>query len=128
MRRDPPSRLFMNDGHTRTALVLAGGAARGAYEVGVVQHVVEDVARDLGRPIRFDILCGTSVGALNACGLAAFADRGAASIHEVIDVWSTLDVAQLVKPDVRGVLQMGARFLGRDPPSDKDKDVPVREG
>lgn len=114
--------------HDRTALVLAGGAARGAYEVGVVQHVLEHVARDLGHPIRFDILCGTSVGALNACGLAAFADRGPASIHEVIDVWTSLQVAELVKPDVRGVMQMGARFLGRESAPDKDRDVPVREG
>src|SRR5262249_55591639 len=57
----------------RTALVLAGGAARGAYKVGVVQHVVEEVSRDLGREVRLDVISGTSVGALNACGLAAFA-------------------------------------------------------
>ncbi|HEX7603663.1 MAG TPA: patatin-like phospholipase family protein, partial [Polyangiaceae bacterium] len=64
----------------RLALVLAGGAARGAYEVGVVQYVVEEVAREIGRPVPFDIICGTSVGALNACGLAAFADEGAGAI------------------------------------------------
>lgn len=110
----------------RIALVLAGGAARGAYEVGVVQHVLGDVARSLARPIRFDILCGTSVGALNACGLAAFADRGADSIHEVIDVWTKLQVNDLVRPDVRGVMQMGARFLGRERPVPSG--VPVREG
>lgn len=128
---DPPHRH-----HDRTALVLAGGAARGAYEVGVVQHVLENVARDLGHPVRFDVLCGTSVGALNACGLAAFADRGARSIHNVIDVWTSLQVAELVKPDVRGIMTMGARFLGRDAAADKDRardsareiDVPVREG
>src|SRR5262245_42819573 len=96
----------------RTALVLARGAARGAYEVGVVQHIVEEVARDLGRPIRFDVLCGTSVGALNACGLAAYAELGAASIHRVIEVWTSLQVSELVRPDVRGILQMGARLLG----------------
>jgi NTE family protein len=106
--------------------VLAGGAARGAYEVGVVQHVVEEVARDLGRPIRFDVLCGTSVGALNACGLAAFADRGPASIHELVDVWTSLKVAELVKTDVRGILQMGARLLGRA--ATPAEGVPVREG
>ncbi|MEZ4293436.1 MAG: patatin-like phospholipase family protein [Polyangiaceae bacterium] len=112
--------------HDRTALVLAGGAARGAYEVGVVQHVVEEVARDLGRPIRFDVLCGTSVGALNACGLAAFADRGPASIHECIGVWTKLQIAELVRPDVRGVMELGARFLGRE---DRPRNgVPAREG
>ena len=112
---------------TRTALVLAGGAARGAYEVGVVQHVVEDVARDLGHPIRFDVLCGTSVGALNACGLAAFADRGPRSIDELVGVWTHLDVADLVRFDTRGILQMGGRLLGRAAPPPSG-DVPVREG
>ena len=110
----------------RTALVLAGGAARGAYEVGVVQHVIEEVSRDLGRDVRFDVLCGTSVGALNACGLAAFADLGRARIDRVIDVWTRLKVADLVRPDARGILAMGARLLGRTPP--REEGTPVREG
>ncbi|APR79506.1 Patatin [Minicystis rosea] len=97
----------------RTAFVLAGGAARGAYEVGVMQHVMEDVARDLGHDIRLDVLCGTSVGALNACGLAAFADLGRNAIDRVVDVWTKLRVADLVRPDTRGILSMGARLLGR---------------
>lgn len=90
-----------------------------------MQHVVQDVARALGRPIRFDILCGTSVGALNACGLAAFADRGPEAIHEVVSVWTGLNINELVQPDVRGVLGMGARLLGR---AQTASEVPVREG
>src|SRR5438046_5965792 len=57
------------------ALILAGGAARGAYEVGVVMHILTEVAKDIGRPVPFDVLCGTSVGAINACTLAAHADE-----------------------------------------------------
>ena len=111
----------------RTALVLAGGAARGAYEVGVVQHVLEEVGRDLGRPIRLDVLCGTSVGALNACGLAAYADLAPrARMSRVIDVWTGLDVNELVQPDVKGVMAMGARLLGRA--ASRSDAVPVREG
>ncbi len=109
----------------RTALVLAGGAARGAYEVGVVDHVMTEVARDVGHDIRFDVLSGTSVGALNACGLAAFADEGRTAIRHVIDVWEGLDVNELVRPDARGILEMGARLLGRGGSPDG---VPVREG
>jgi NTE family protein len=110
----------------RTALVLAGGAARGAYEVGVVQHVLEEVARDLGRPVRLDVLSGTSVGTLNACGLAAFADLPARErMGRVVDVWAHLEIEELVKPDVTGVLAMGARLLGRSTPRGAS---PVREG
>lgn len=109
----------------RTALVLAGGAARGAYEVGVVQHVLTQVAKDLGRDVKLDILSGTSVGAINACGLAAFADLGRTRASRLVDVWTRLDVTELTRPDVRGVLQMGARLLGRGPSDDA---VPAREG
>ena len=109
----------------RTAFVLAGGAARGAYEVGVVQHVIEHVARDLGHDIRLDVLCGTSVGALNACGLAAFAHLGRAGVSKVVDIWTSLRIGELVRPDTRGILNMGARLLGRSAPGES---VPAREG
>ncbi|AKT42121.1 patatin-like phospholipase family protein [Chondromyces crocatus] len=108
----------------RTALVLAGGAARGAYEAGVVQYIVEELARDLDHVLRFDVLCGTSVGALNACGLAAFADLGQAGIRRLLEVWTKLEVAELVRPDARGILEMGTRLLGRP----AGARVPAREG
>lgn len=111
----------------RTAFVLAGGAARGAYEVGVMAYIMDAVARDLGREIRLDVLCGTSVGALNACGLAAFADLGRDAAHRVVDVWTKLRLGDLVRPDTRGILTMGARLLGRRGDTGDDL-VPVREG
>ncbi len=100
----------------KVALVLAGGAARGAYEVGVVQHVLESVARELKREIRFDILCGTSVGALNACGLAAWAHEGPGAVQRMLDVWHGLELDSLVKTDVRGVLS-ALRLRAGDQPS-----------
>jgi CRP/FNR family transcriptional regulator, cyclic AMP receptor protein len=48
----------MQDGPTRRALVLSGGGARGAYEAGVVTALCEREA--------FDIVSGTSIGAINA--------------------------------------------------------------
>lgn len=109
----------------RVALVLAGGAARGAYEVGVVQHILEDVATDLGRDVPLDILCGTSVGALNACALAAFADEPRARAARLVDIWTRLRVEDLVQPDLRGLLSMGTRWLrgNRDPST-----IAAREG
>ncbi len=95
----------------KIALVLAGGAARGAYEVGVVQHIVEEVARDLGRDVPLDILCGTSVGALNVCALAAFADEPRARVARLADVWTGLHISELVKVDLHGLLAMGRGLL-----------------
>jgi NTE family protein len=113
-------------GKKRVALVLAGGAARGAYEVGIVAHVLEEVAKTLGREVRFDILCGTSVGALNACALAAHADLPPRERAErLVDVWTSLEIEKLVKTDVTGVLKLGARILGRAVPA---AEMPAREG
>lgn len=98
----------------RLAIVLAGGAARGAYEVGVVQFVLEELPKTLGRPIDVHILCGTSVGALNACALAAFAHLGVGQAAKLKEIWSGLDVQALVKVDTRGITELVGRLLGRN--------------
>lgn len=78
-----------------------------------MQYVMEDVAAYLGRDIRLDVLCGTSVGALNACMFAAFADLGRKAAGRIADLWTKLRVVDLLRPDARGILHMGARLLGR---------------
>jgi NTE family protein len=80
---------------------MAGGAARGAYEVGVIRYILEDIARELGREVPLDVLCGTSVGALNSTFLAAAADdprgRGARLERE----WLSLRMTDVIHPDPR---------------------------
>ena len=51
----------------RFALVLSGGGARGAYEAGVLRYLLDSLPDRLGRPVRFQISTGTSVGAVHAC-------------------------------------------------------------
>ncbi len=111
-------------GH-RVALVLAGGAARGAYEVGVVHYLVEEVSRALGRDVPLDIFCGTSVGALNACALAAFAETPRGRAARLAAIWRTLRVDQLIRIDSQGLMKMGTKLFSRAPSS---KGTPVREG
>ncbi|HEX7672466.1 MAG TPA: hypothetical protein VF395_22890, partial [Polyangiaceae bacterium] len=41
----------------KVALVLAGGGARGAYEVGAVRYILEELPKELGRDVDIDILC-----------------------------------------------------------------------
>ena len=104
----------------RIALILAGGAARGAYEVGVVQHVLEEVSRDLGRPVRFNIYCGTSVGAINACALAAFADLpGPAQAARLRAQWERLRVGHVVRVDTREVFGVVRSMFGRTRKGDR---------
>ena len=54
-----------------TALVLSGGGARAAYQVGVLQAIADMMPPACGNP--FPIICGTSAGALNAANLAVHA-------------------------------------------------------
>jgi NTE family protein len=75
--------------------------------------VLEVLPKSLGREIDVHILCGTSVGALNACALAAFAHLGPKRVDELVRIWSTLDVQELVRVDTRGITDMGGRLLGR---------------
>jgi NTE family protein len=96
----------------RIALVLAGGAARGAYEVGVVRYILEDVAQALGRPVRVDILCGTSVGAINACFLAAAADDPHRALR-LVDHWRRLTVPHVVRVDPAHVWGLVRGLVGR---------------
>src|SRR5262245_62408311 len=106
----PPS------GTSKVGLVLAGGAARGAYEVGVLDHIVEEVARDLGHDVPLDILCGTSVGAINVACLAAWADEPRGRVARLVSVWTGLRMAEMLRPAASGVLDLVRGFLGRGIP------------
>ena len=95
------------------ALILAGGAARGAYEVGVVMHILAEVAKDIGRPVPLDILCGTSVGAVNACTLAAHADNFLKGGEVLVNQWKDLRLDQVVRPSRSEILALAGGLLGR---------------
>src|SRR5512147_499054 len=72
----------------RIALVLSGGGARAAYQVGVLQAIGERLAP--GAPAPFDIVCGTSAGAINASVVAAGGRELAASAARLRDLWCSL--------------------------------------
>ncbi len=79
----------------RTALVLSGGGARGAYEAGVLRYLRGELAEALGAQPRIDVLCGTSIGAVNACFLAALAHRPEDQGEALVDVWRSLKLEEV---------------------------------
>lgn len=99
----------------RVGLVLAGGAARGAYEVGVVRYVLEDVSKALGRDVPIDVLCGTSAGSINAVMLAAHADQPAKRAEMLAHRWTSLKLEDVVRPSAGELLQLAGRLVGRAP-------------
>lgn len=94
-------------------LVLAGGAARGAWEAGVLIHVLRSVGPDIGRPFPFRILSGTSVGAFHAALLAHFADDPLGAADALERAWRGLALGRVVKVDVRAVVALARGLLGR---------------
>jgi NTE family protein len=97
----------------KVAVVLSGGGARGAYEAGVIHYVRNEIATDLGFQPRFDILSGTSVGAINACFLAATADRPDRQGQGLADVWNSLRIEDVFALPPRQLIDASRWFLGR---------------
>jgi NTE family protein len=99
--------------HSRVGLVLAGGSARAAYEVGVIRYVLEDVARALGREVPIDVISGTSAGSINAVMLAAHADKAVARGALLANRWTQLELEKVVRLSPGGILPMVGRMFGR---------------
>ncbi len=84
-------------------LVLSGGGARGAYEVGILSGLIEATAA-LANEARFEIVAGTSVGAINGSWIAANADERSYRIAGLEQLWSSLSLADHMRVDLRGLL------------------------
>jgi NTE family protein len=95
-----------------TGIVLSGGGARGAYEAGVVAGIME-VLKPKRAP--FDVLCGTSVGALNAAYLASHAHVPDMNAPGLISQWQALDLNRHLRFDLRGVLGRKSKLSSLPP-------------
>jgi NTE family protein len=93
----------------RTALILSGGGARAAYQVGVLKAIRELLPAGAANP--FPILCGTSAGAINAATLAVWAEDYARGVDELLDVWENFSANQVYRADPAGIAATGARWL-----------------
>lgn len=97
----------------KTGLILSGGGARAAYQVGVLKAIAV-ILREAGWPPSqnpFQIICGTSAGAINAAAVACYADDFAEAVQKLTDVWEHIVVEQVFRADSLGVLRSGARWL-----------------
>ena len=97
----------------KTGLILTGGGARAAYQVGVLQAISQILWEQGWPPARnpFDIICGTSAGAMNATALACRADNFGEGVQKLLDVWEHFSADQVYRADSIGVLRSGARWL-----------------
>jgi NTE family protein len=93
----------------KTGLILTGGGARAAYQVGVVKAVAQLL--DQPRESPFAILCGTSAGAINAAALAIHADDFAESVRHLVGVWEGFHCHHVYRSDWPGIIRSGRRWL-----------------
>ncbi len=97
----------------RAALVLSGGGARGAYEAGVLSYLFEEIYPALPEGFEFDIVSGTSVGAIHAAYLAATAHmRGPARAREIVDTWLEMQLSDVLRLSATDLLSLPLRALG----------------
>ncbi|MEM9188597.1 MAG: patatin-like phospholipase family protein [Myxococcota bacterium] len=94
----------------RSGLVMSGGGARGAYEVGLVAGIIDVLELTPRDPAPFQIFAGTSVGAINAAYLAAYADRGDMAIEGLVDAWKSLRLNEHLRFDPMGILGLRGRL------------------
>src|SRR5438132_10713652 len=95
----------------RIAVVLSGGGARGAYEAGVLFYLMQKLPAVLGRPVRFDIVSGSSVGAIHACFLAGHAGEPEA-LAELVEIWRGFAIEEVMRLTPFRLLSLPARLFG----------------
>ena len=93
-------------------LVLTGGGARAAYQVGVLKAIAR-IRREVGAPRHspFGVIAGTSAGAINAAAIACHADRFDLSVAGLVTTWRHFSADQIYRADAFGVVRTGARWL-----------------
>lgn len=94
-----------------TGLILSGGGARAAYQVGVLSAIADLLPDAAQNP--FPVIVGTSAGAINAVGLACGALHFTEAVRRLTGVWQGFHTHQVYRSDWPGVLRQAARFVGR---------------
>ena len=90
-------------------LIMTGGGARAAYQVGVLRALQDMLPRGVRNP--FPIICGTSAGAINAAVLATDAGNFHRGVRRLMTVWKNFHVDQVYRADAWGALGNSARWL-----------------
>ncbi|WP_152221718.1 patatin-like phospholipase family protein [Pseudomonas sp. SCB32] len=93
-----------------TGLILSGGGARAAYQVGVLAAIAELLPQGAENP--FPVIVGTSAGAINAVGLACGALSFPTAVQRLTQVWKGFRTGQVYRADWLGVIGQAFKFLG----------------
>ena len=117
----------------RSGLILGGGGARAAYQVGVLKAIAELVPQGSENP--FPVICGTSAGSINTIALASNASNFHKGVERVLGVWSNFKLHHVFYADGKSLFKRIASWgwgnLGpgtfNDGPSSLLDNQPLRE-
>lgn len=90
-------------------LLLGGGGARAAYQVGVLKAIAEIVPEDAGNP--FPVICGSSAGGINAAVVASHAMRFHEGIRRLTGVWENFEVDKVFRADGWAAVSRSSRWF-----------------
>lgn len=90
------------------ALVLSGGGARAAYQVGVIRYLAREFAGTVP-----GILTGVSAGGINAAFLAARQEPYPDKVEELVEMWSNLHIGDVFRVGIRDLAWRTVRWSGR---------------
>lgn len=97
-----------SDNSIKTALMLPGGGARGAYQVGVIKAIMEFMPNGF----HFPVINGTSAGAINAVVMASHAKNQRHGIARLHHFWSHIHCEDVYRTDGMQIFKTMARVLG----------------
>jgi NTE family protein len=123
--------MGMEQKRPKAGLILTGGGARAAYQVGVLKAIRDLLPGQAKNP--FPILCGTSAGAINAVALAIHADDFRRGVGSLLEVWENFHVEQVYRSDTWSMLKTSARWftsmlwIKRNSPASLFDNAPIRE-
>ena len=95
-----------------TGLILSGGGARAAYQVGVLAAIAELLPAGANNP--FPVIVGTSAGAINAVSLASGAMNFSTAVERLTAFWKGFRSHRVLRSDWPGVIHQAARFVSHN--------------
>src|SRR6202789_3336941 len=99
----------MQDEVPNLGLVLTGGGARAAYQVGVFKGIGDELGRGSSSPFR--VVNGTSAGAVSAIALASDPAHFRHAVHAIEKVWREFRMHHVIKADSVSVLKSGLHWF-----------------
>jgi len=117
----------------RTALVLTGGGARAAYQVGVLLAIAKLSTNRKRNP--FPILCGTSAGAINVTSIACLADNFSKAVSVLANFWRNMHANHIYRADplsvgysaIHWLSALSLGWLFQHPPRSLLDNAPLRQ-